>query len=228
MIRRLVQKSLADFAIMLVLLFVPAGTLAWPAGWALLIEFSIASTLITRWLLRHNPELLAERMAPLIQRDQKPWDKVLMAAFLFLWCAWLVVMSLDAARFGWSDVPLWLQALGAIAIAVGMYITFLTMRANTFAAPVVKIQAARGHRVVSDGPYAVVRHPMYGGALLLIADPAAARIVVGPCDDAYHPCRLLAIRAVMEERTLMAELPATRTTPRACAIGSCRSSGDAG
>jgi len=207
MIRRLVQKSLAGFAIMLVLLFVPAGTLAWPAGWALLIEFSIASTLITRWLLRHNPELLAERMAPLIQRDQKPWDKVLMAAFLFLWCAWLVVMSLDAARFGWSDVPLWLQALGAIAIAVGMYITFLTMRANTFASPVVKIQAARGHRVVSDGPYAVVRHPMYGGALLLIAGIplllgswwglAMALIIV----------LLLAIRAVMEERTLMAELP---------------------
>jgi protein-S-isoprenylcysteine O-methyltransferase Ste14 len=207
MIRRLVQKSLAGFAIMLVLLFVPAGALAWPAGWALLIEFSIASTLITRWLLRHNPELLAERMAPLIQRDQKPWDKVLMAAFLFLWCAWLVVMSLDAARFGWSDVPLWLQALGAIAIAVGMYITFLTMRANTFAVPVVKIQAARGHRVVSDGPYAVVRHPMYGGALLLIAGIplllgswwglAMALIIV----------LLLAIRAVMEERTLMAELP---------------------
>jgi len=207
MIRRLVQKSLAGFAIMLVLLFVPAGTLAWPAGWALLIEFSIASTLITRWLLRHNPELLAERMAPLIQRDQKPWDKVLMAAFLFLWCAWLVVMSLDAARFGWSDVPLWLQALGAIAIAVGMYITFLTMRANTFAVPVVKIQAARGHRVVSDGPYAVVRHPMYGGALLLIA---GIPLLLGSWWGlvmALVIVLLLAVRAVMEERTLMAELP---------------------
>ena len=207
MIRRLVQKSLAGFAIMLVLLFVPAGTLAWPAGWALLIEFSIASTLITRWLLRHNPELLAERMAPLIQRDQKPWDKVLMAAFLFLWCAWLVVMSLDAARFGWSDVPLWLQALGAIAIAVGMYITFLTMRANTFAAPVVKIQAARGHRVVSDGPYAVVRHPMYGGALLLIA---GIPLLLGSWWGlvmALVIVLLLAVRAVLEERTLMAELP---------------------
>ena len=207
MIRRLVQKSLAGFAIMLVLLFVPAGTLAWPAGWALLIEFSIASTLITRWLLRHNPELLAERMAPLIQRDQKPWDKVLMAAFLFLWCAWLVVMSLDAARFGWSDVPLWLQALGAIAIAVGMYITFLTMRANTFAVPVVKIQAARGHRVVSDGPYAVVRHPMYGGALLLIA---GIPLLLGSWWGlvmALVIVLLLAVRAVLEERTLMAELP---------------------
>ena len=207
MIQRLIRKSVTGFAIMLVLLFVPAGTLAWPAGWALLIEFSIASTLVTRWLLRHNPELLAERMAPLIQRDQKPWDKVLMTAFLFLWCAWLVVMSLDAARFGWSDMPLWLQALGAIAIAVGMYITFLTMRANTFASPVVKIQAARGHRVVSHGPYAVVRHPMYGGALLLIA---GIPLLLGSWWGlvlALVIVLLLAVRAVMEEHTLMAELP---------------------
>jgi protein-S-isoprenylcysteine O-methyltransferase Ste14 len=207
MIQRLIWKSVTGFAIMLVLLFVPAGTLAWPAGWALLIEFSIASTLITRWLLRHNPELLAERMAPLIQRDQKPWDKVLMTAFLLLWCAWLVVMSLDAARFGWSHMPLWLQVLGAIAIAVGMYITFLTMRANTFASPVVKSQAARGHRVVSDGPYKVVRHPMYGGALLLIA---GIPLLLGSwwgLAMALVIVLLLAIRAVMEERTLMAELP---------------------
>jgi len=207
MIRRLIQKSLTGLAIMLVLLFVPAGTLAWPAGWVLLIEFSIASALITRWLLRHNPALLEERMTPLIQRDQKAWDKVLMTAFLLLWCAWLVVMSLDAARFGWSHVSLWLQAFGAIAIAVGMYITFLTMRANTFASPVVKIQAARGHRVVSDGPYAIVRHPMYGGSLLLVA---GIPLLLGSwwgLAMALVIVLLLAVRAVMEERTLMAELP---------------------
>lgn len=207
MIRRLVQKSLTGLVIMLVLLFVPAGTLAWPAGWILIVEFSIASTLITRWLLRHNPALLEERMAPLIQREQKPWDRRLMTAFLFLWCAWFVVMSLDAARFGWSQVPLWLQVLGAVAIAVGMYITHLTMRANTFAAPVVKIQSARGHHVISDGPYAIVRHPMYGGALLLIA---GIPLLLGSWWGlvlALVIVLLLAIRAVMEERTLMAELP---------------------
>jgi protein-S-isoprenylcysteine O-methyltransferase Ste14 len=168
MTRRLVQKSFIGLAIMLVLLFVPAGTLAWAAGWIFLVEFSIASALITRWLQRHNPALLEERMKPLIQRDQKPWDRQLMAAFLLLWCAWFVVMSLDAARFGWSHVPLWLQVIGAVAIAVAMYTMFAVMRTNTFAVPVVKIQSERGHRVIGDGPYAIVRHPMYGGTLLLI------------------------------------------------------------
>lgn len=192
---------------MLVLLFVPAGTLAWPAAWIFLIEFSIASALITRWLLRNNPALLAERMKPLIQRDQKLWDKALMSLFLLLWCAWFVVMSLDAARFGWSHVPLWLQALGALAIAFSMYIMFVIMRTNSFAVPVVKIQAERGQRVISDGPYAIVRHPMYSGALLLIL---GTPLLLGSWWGlALAPALILlfAVRAVMEERTLMAELP---------------------
>ena len=205
--RRLIQKSLVGLAIMLVLLFVPAGTWAWPAAWIFLVEFGIASTLITRWLQRHNPALLEERMKPLIQREQKPWDRKLMTAFLVLWCAWFVIMSLDAVRFGWSHMPLWLQGIGAVAIAVSMYIMHLIMRTNTFAAPVVKIQAERGHRVVSDGPYAIVRHPMYGGTLLLIA---GVPLLLGSWWGlAFAPVivLLLAVRAVKEERTLMAELP---------------------
>jgi protein-S-isoprenylcysteine O-methyltransferase Ste14 len=207
MVQRIVRQSVVGLAIMLVLLFVPAGTLAWPAGWIFLIEFSLASALIARWLLRHNPDLLAERMKPLIQRDQKPWDKALMVVFLFLWCAWFVVMALDAVRFGWSEIPLWLQVLGAIAIAVSMYIMHLIMRTNSFAAPVVKIQAERGHRVISDGPYAIVRHPMYGGTLLLIV---GIPLLLGSWWGlALSPVLILlfAVRGVMEERTLMAELP---------------------
>lgn len=207
MTRRLVQKSIVGLAIMMVLLFLPAGTLDWPAAWVFLVEFGTASALITRWLMRHNPALLEERMKPLIQREQKPWDRRLMAAFLVLWCAWFVAMSLDAARFGWSELPLWLRGAGAIAIAASMYVMFLIMRANSFAAPVVKIQAERGHRVISDGPYAVVRHPMYGGTLLLIA---GIPLLLGSWWGlALSPVIMLvfAVRAVMEERMLMAELP---------------------
>jgi protein-S-isoprenylcysteine O-methyltransferase Ste14 len=204
---RLARNAIVGLAIMLVLLFAPAGTLAWPAGWIFLVEFGLASTLITRWLRRHNPALLEERMKPLIQREQKPWDRRLMSVFLVLWCAWFVLMSLDAGRFGWSDVPLWLRVAGAVAIAAAMCIMFLVMRANAFAATVVKIQAERGHRVISDGPYAVVRHPMYGGTLLLIL---GIPLLLGSwLGLALAPVIVLlfAVRAVMEERTLMAELP---------------------
>jgi protein-S-isoprenylcysteine O-methyltransferase Ste14 len=205
-IRRVIWQSIVGLAIMAALLFLPAGTLSWPAAWVYLIEITITSLAITLWLVRHNPALLAERISPLIQRDQKRWDKVLMTALIFLWCAWFVLIGLDAVRYGWSEMPFWVQVLGALGLIAAMYIMFLAMRANSFAAPVVKIQAERGHRVVSDGPYAIVRHPMYGGALLLIVGTplllgswwglALAPIIV----------LLLGGRAVMEERTLAREL----------------------
>lgn len=210
MIRRIVVQSIVGLAIMATLLFAPAGTFAWPAAWVYLVEISVTSLAMAFWMLKHNPALLAERMGPLIQRQQKTWDKVLIVTLLLLWCAWFVIMGLDAVRHRWSDTPLWIQVLGALAILVSMYIIFLTMRANTFAAPVVKIQAERGHRVVSDGPYAIVRHPMYGGALLLIVGTplllgswwglAATPVIV----------LLLAGRAVLEERTLAQELAGYR------------------
>ena len=206
MLPRVLLQSIFGLVIFGALLFLPAGTLAWPAGWIYLVEIIAASFVITHWLSRHNPALLAERTAPLIQREQKTWDKALMSAFLLLWCIWFVVMGLDAVRYGWSHVPLWIQVLGALAIAVSMCILFLTMRANTFAAPVVKIQTARGHRVVSEGPYAIVRHPMYGGALLLIVGTPLLLgswwgLAMAPIMGLF-----LAARAVMEERTLTREL----------------------
>jgi protein-S-isoprenylcysteine O-methyltransferase Ste14 len=206
MLPRVLLQSIFGLMIFGALLFLPAGTLAWPGGWVYLVEIIVASIAMTQWLSRHNPALLAERTAPLIQREQETWDKVLMSTFLLLWCVWFVVMGLDAMRYGWSVMPLWIQVLGALAIAVSMYIIFLTMRANTFAAPVVKIQATRGHRVVSEGPYAVVRHPMYGGAVMLIV---ATPLLLGSWWGlAMSPILvlLLAIRAVMEERTLTREL----------------------
>jgi protein-S-isoprenylcysteine O-methyltransferase Ste14 len=205
-IQRIVWQSIIGFGIMAALLFIPAGTLAWSAAWLFLAEFAVASLAITFWLLRHNPALLAERMAPLIQRDQKMWDKALMVVLLLVWCAWFVIMGFDAVRYGWSEMPLWSQALGALGILAAMYVIFLTMKANSFAAPVVKIQIERGHRVISDGPYAVVRHPMYGGALLLII---GTPLLLGSWWGlALTPVivALLGARAVMEERTLAREL----------------------
>ncbi len=206
MIQRIVRQSIVGLAIMAALLFIPAGTLRWPVAWIYLIEISVTSLALTAWLMRYNPALLVERMAPLIQRDQKSWDKILMVVLLVFWCAWFVLIGLDAVRYGWSEMPVWLQALGGIAILVGMYIVFLTMKANSFAAPVVKIQTERGHRVVSDGPYAIVRHPMYGGALLLVA---GTPLLLGSWwGVATVPLivLLLGTRAVLEERSLAREL----------------------
>ena len=206
LVRRLIRQSVIWLACMMALLFIPAGTLGWPAGWIYLAEFGIASFVITGWLARHNPALLAERMSPLIQRGQKSWDKALMVTLLVMWCAWYVVMGFDAVRYGWSHLPLWARVLGALTIAASMHVMFLVMRTNTFAAPVVRIQTERGHRVVSDGPYAVVRHPMYAGAMLLfIGTPLLLGSWWGLAMAPFITA-LMAARAVLEERTLAREL----------------------
>src|SRR5918997_640807 len=103
----------AEFAVFAALLFVSAGTVRWTAGWVFMAIFFGFGLAITLWLGREDPELLAERLASPIQREQPLWDKVFLGAMTLLFVAWLILMPLDAARFGWSEVPGWLQVLGA-------------------------------------------------------------------------------------------------------------------
>jgi len=206
MLRRLIIQTVGFLVVMAALLFAPAGAVAWPGAWVFVGEMAAASALLGVWLARHDPALLEERMSGLFQRGQPRADKALMAAFLALTIAWFIVMALDAMRWRLSHVPAWLEGVGALAVALCFYLVFLTFRANTYTAPVVRIQAERGHRVVTHGPYAVVRHPMYAGAVFFFfGTPLLLGSWIGL---ALAPVltALLALRAVMEERLLTAAL----------------------
>jgi protein-S-isoprenylcysteine O-methyltransferase Ste14 len=195
------------FAVIGLVLFLAAGTVAWPAGWAFLILFLGFTVAISRWLLRHNPELLTERMTGIGKSDQKTWDKVFYALANLLFLAWLVSMPLDAVRFGWSHVPGWLQALGALLVLGSFYLFFLTFRENAYLSSAVRLQTERGQRVVSSGPYHVVRHPMYATAIIFLV---GTTLLLGSWYGLIPALVLIvgiAFRAVQEERTLRAELP---------------------
>jgi protein-S-isoprenylcysteine O-methyltransferase Ste14 len=166
---------LAEFAVVAAALFGSAGTLLWPAGWAFMALFFGFALAMVLWLAREEPELLAERMSSPIQRGQPLWDKVFVAAVVLLFLAWLIVMPLDAVRFGWSEVPGWLQFLGALGLVLSFYIMFLAFRENAYLAVVVKLQEERGQSVVSTGPYRYVRHPLYSSTFLFL--PAAALLL---------------------------------------------------
>ena len=165
-------EVLAEFAVFAALLFVSAGTLLWPAGWAFIAIFFSFAVAIVLWLARKEPELLAERMSSPMQSGQPLWDKVFVVAVMVLFVAWLILMPMDAVRFGWSEVPDWLQILGALGVVLSFYIMFLTFRENAYLAVVVKIQEERGQSVVSTGPYRYVRHPMYASMLLFFPGSA--------------------------------------------------------
>lgn len=183
----------------------PAGTLAYPAGWALIALYAIGGVAMILWLAKHSPSLLRERMAGPVQRNQKPWDRVWLPLFIAAFCFWTGFMSWDAARTGFTAVPAWLQVVGGLLILLNSAGTFWTFRENAFAAPVVKIQ--EGQRVIDTGPYALVRHPMYASALLLFV---GMPLLLGSWRGlALSAILILAIawRAVHEEQALRQELP---------------------
>jgi protein-S-isoprenylcysteine O-methyltransferase Ste14 len=195
-----------SFLLMALALFLPAGTIAWPAGWIFLILLH-GWLLVGIWLLlKYNPGLLEERIN-LSQSNQKAWDKVfilLLYSFLF---AWLVLMPLDAVRFHWSQMPLLLQVVGAVALVGSFFFISLTFRENSFLSPTVRIQEERGQTVISTGPYHYVRHPMYAGGLLLFL---GTPLLLGSWYGLLLALIFIpagAVRAVLEERVLRKELP---------------------
>jgi protein-S-isoprenylcysteine O-methyltransferase Ste14 len=206
MLARLLRQTGVSFVVTAALLFVPAGTIFWPAAWIfLLVLYGFGLALGLR-MAKLDPGLLKERLSPPLQSAQEGWDKILLPSVLLLMLAWLAVIALDAERFRWSDVPLWLRCVGLAGILVAYAIIWPAMRANSYAAPVVKLQAERGQRVVSTGPYGYVRHPMYAGTIpLLIGTPLLlgswVGLVLSPILIA-----ILALRAVMEERMLREKL----------------------
>jgi protein-S-isoprenylcysteine O-methyltransferase Ste14 len=204
--RKVFLAMIAEFAVLGALLLVPAGTLFWPAAWAFMAIFFGFQLALVGMLARKDPALLEERMSSPMQREQPLWDKAIVVAFLVLGVVWLTLMPLDAVRFGWSDVPRWLQSLGALGLALSLYVVFLTFRENAYLAPVVKLQQERGQSVVSTGPYRYVRHPMYSGMLVFF--PAIALLLGSWWGLALSSALigLFVLRTILEDRMLRKEL----------------------
>lgn len=189
-------------------LFLAAGTVFWPAGWAFLVLFFGANAALARWLLRHDPGLLQERMTGGWGKAGKPtWDKWFVAGLQVFLLAWLILMGLDAVRFRWSQMPVWLQGVGAILLLGSFPLFFLTFRENPYASPAVRAQTERGQTVISTGPYHYVRHPMYAAGIPFAAGTA---LLLGSWYGLLMGLIFtvgLAYRAVQEEGVLRAELP---------------------
>jgi protein-S-isoprenylcysteine O-methyltransferase Ste14 len=202
MLRKLLIAYVVEAAACAAILFGAAGTLAWPAGWAFMALFFGATVPLTIRLARDDPALLAERMRSPIQPDQPVWDRVVLSLLFAAMLAWLVLMPLDAVRFGWSAMPAWLQWAGGAGVLLSFWMMDRAARANTFLAAVVRIQAERGHRVITTGPYAIVRHPMYSGALVLFLSTSLLLGSWWGLAGAAMLSLLLVARTVMEDREL--------------------------
>jgi protein-S-isoprenylcysteine O-methyltransferase Ste14 len=153
------------------LLFLPAGTLDYWQAWALIAVFVLGSNALGLYLAIHDPELLERRKQAGPMAETRLAQKIIISILIVALITMLVLSALDH-RFGWSDVPAAVSLAGDVLAAVGLYITFLVVKENTFSAANIKV--FKDHKVISTGPYALVRHPMYTGTLLFtLASPLA-------------------------------------------------------
>lgn len=209
MLSRMVVQSCVGILVFGLLLFLPAGTLRWPQAWVFLILCNGCGLVTGIWLQRCDPGLLAERMRSPLGADQRPRDRAIISTMLLAFIAWLVAIGLDH-RFGWSRPPGWTQALGAILILAAFPGFASVFQANSFAAVTVRVQEERGQTVISSGPYAVVRHPMYAYALLLLVGTPLLLGSLWGLAGLLLMVPLLAARTLGEEALLREKLPGYR------------------
>lgn len=201
MIARMLVQNVGFLILVGLLLFLPAGRLDWVQAWAFLALFGTVNLAVGFALARHDPELLRERMTLPVGREIKPWDRVYFMLLLLGFLAWFALMGLEA-RYNPPAWGLAGQAVGGALTVACMWIAWLTFRENSFATPAVQVQADRGQHVISTGPYALVRHPLYAGAnLWMIGMPLMLGSRWGLIGSALMIV-LVAIRAIGEEKVL--------------------------
>ena len=186
----------------------PAGTLYWWEAWILIGLWSVFELLMTIILLRHDPALLAERLKLVpLHKEQKAWDKVLMLLFFITGIGLYIVPGFDVVRYEWSEpLPVWARVIAMLVHVPCFVLLGWIMRENTYLSQVVKIDEERGHKVITTGPYALVRHPMYAVAIILLFAVPLALGSRFALVLALFLMVLLIVRTCLEDRMLHNEL----------------------
>ncbi|HXN09310.1 MAG TPA: isoprenylcysteine carboxylmethyltransferase family protein [Candidatus Acidoferrales bacterium] len=191
-------------AVMAAALFIPVWTLNYWEAWVFLIIFFGSAFTITIDLMRKDPKLLERRITVGPTDEKETSQKIiqLVAQFAFLL---IIIFPVLDHRFGWSVVPVYVDIIGDILVAIGFYIVFIVFKENTYASALIEV--GKGQKIISTGPYAWVRHPMYIGALiLLLGTPLALGSLWGVFT--IIPITLVIIwRLLDEERFLTKNLP---------------------
>jgi protein-S-isoprenylcysteine O-methyltransferase Ste14 len=203
MLKRALQVVIS-FVVWSGLLFLAAGTLDWPRAW--LLVGLMCLNLVVNFVLvgRKNPEIAEARSK--MGEGTKGWDKVLISIHMLAYIAYPIVAGLDAVRYAWSSLPMAAVYPGVLLYLISWVLIAWVLLTNPFLEQTVRIQKEKGHRAITTGPYAMVRHPMYLGMLLQYA---SFPLVLGSnwsWIPALMMILLLLVRTAKEDKTLEAEL----------------------
>ena len=147
------------------LLFIPAWTLDYWQAWAFLAIYFASSLAITLYLMKKDPKLLERRMSGGPTAEKEPTQKIIMV-FTSLGFIGLIVFPALDHRFAWSHMPPYVTLAGDVLVVLGFLAIFFVFKENTFTSATIEL--APDQKVISTGPYALIRHPMYAGALVML------------------------------------------------------------
>jgi protein-S-isoprenylcysteine O-methyltransferase Ste14 len=207
-VRRLITAIVWNGAFFGGLLFLCAGTLHWWRAWVFVGVVVVATAATMIGVLREREDLLRERFKGIIQKGQPLADRLVVLPFVFSYGLLMWLTPTDVFHLHLLGPPnVVVSTIGLLIFGLGWWIVALSFQANSFAVPVVKLQQERGHVVVDTGVYAIVRHPLYVGVILMMFGmPLWLESYAGAL-FAIVPSLTLAIRIVVEERFLRRELP---------------------
>lgn len=194
------SRLIVAFPALIAMLFLSAGTFAYWEAWVYLAVLIIPMSFVLIYLLNNSPELLERRMR---LKEKEPAQKLILTIAFFCFLFAFLLPGFDQ-RFAWSQVPAFVVVLADVLVLLGYCIVFLVFRENPYASRVVEVEP--GQKVISSGPYAVIRHPMYlGESLMFIFSPLALGSYWAMI-PALGIVLLLVARIKNEERVMMREL----------------------
>lgn len=200
LLQLVVKRLLVAILLALAVIFVPAGTLDYWQAWLYLAIIFALLVAVLVYLWRNDPDLLERRMR-FEEKESRQKQLAAMAYSIFLLIC--LVPGLDR-RFGWSDVPVTVVLVSDLLVIIGSVLIFLVLRENSYAANIVAV--VPGQKVISSGPYAFVRHPLYLGVL---AADLAAPLALGSYWGALAMLVIIPLAVVRirnEERVLVRDL----------------------
>lgn len=204
LMRQTWPRQAISLLLLAVVLFAPAGTVRFWQAWLYAFIFVASSTALGIYFMKHDPALLERRMRAGPAAEQEPTQKVIIFIVLVGFVALLVVPGFDH-RWGWSSVPPWLVLVADVVVALSFVVFFVVMKQNSYAASTVRVEP--NQPVISTGLYGTIRHPMYSGALLLLAFTPLALGSYWALIVSIAMMPVLAWRLLDEERVLIRELP---------------------
>jgi protein-S-isoprenylcysteine O-methyltransferase Ste14 len=203
-LREAAFKGNAKTLLMLgLMIHVPAWTLYFWQGWLYLVIFGVCALVLTLYFLKHDPALIASRLKAGPAAERETSQKWIQAIAGVVVCLMFVVPGIER-HFTGLPLPVWLVILAEILVVVGFWIMFLAFRENGHASSIIEVKS--GQNVISTGPYARVRHPMYSGAVVLFLATPLALGSLWALPFAVALSVVIAIRLLDEERYLKANL----------------------